>query len=353
MGVDVLRPIRRERLVGIDILKIYAIILVVLTHCYSPQFVQARYAELWIYNAVPFFLIIGAYFYSRKYCELANKSSTFFDICKNWYGKQGLLGYFKRICVPYFIFMLAQVVTLPLVGYTTVDVALLNTIKGGMGPGGYYLVVYAQLFLLAPIINRAYDKNPLASGIICFGVQFAYNSLIEYLSSVVSNASLLTDINKFVCFRFLIYFYLGVLLYRKLDDICSWHIVITLGLAIILRMLEEMLAHVGSGIYVLYSSIQGAMWCFGLVCAVVYIFRSINIYSKLLSFVSGSTLHILLFQQLYFCCVGVGRHKAYVDAPVALVGGIAVYLIFAYIKKINICGKIHLTQKRLKNTISA
>lgn len=34
--------------------------------------------------------------------------------------------------------MLAQVVVLPLVEYATVDVALLNTIKGGMGADGYY-----------------------------------------------------------------------------------------------------------------------------------------------------------------------------------------------------------------------
>lgn len=334
MMIDALRPIRRERLVGIDILKIYAIIMVVLTHCYLPQFVQARYAELWIYNAVPFFLIIGAYFYSRKYCELANGCDSFSKICKYWYGKQSLLGYFKRICVPYFIFMLAQVIVLPLVGYASVDIVLLNTIKGGMGPGGYYLVVYAQLFLLVPIVNRAYDKNPLATGLVCVGVQFAYGALIEYLSSVVANVSLLTDINKFICVRFLIYFYLGTLLYRKLDDICSWHICVVLGISIALKIFESEFVYVGGGLYSIYSLIQGAMWCFGLVCAVIYFFRRIDIKSRVLSFISGSTLHILLFQQLYFCCVGVGRHKAYIDALVALFGGVAVYVLFVYAEKI-------------------
>lgn len=57
---------RFGRLYGIDLLKIYAIIMVVLTHCWSEQFIQARYAELWIYNAVPFFIIIAAFNYSRK-----------------------------------------------------------------------------------------------------------------------------------------------------------------------------------------------------------------------------------------------------------------------------------------------
>lgn len=348
MRGDTLRPIRRERLVGIDILKIYAIIMVVLTHCYLPQFVQARYAELWIYNAVPFFLIIGAYFYSRKYCELANECDTFSKICKFWYGKQSLLGYFKRICIPYFIFMLAQVIVLPVVGYASVDVVLLNTIKGGMGAGGYYLAVYLQLFILAPIINRFYDKNPCATGLVCVGVQFVYSAAIEYLSSVVENASLLTDINKFICVRFLIYFYLGTLLYRKLDDICSWHIGVVLGMSVVLKMLDGAFAYVGGGLYLLYSPMQGALWCFGLVCAVVYIARGIYVNSRVLSFVSGSTLHILLFQQLYFCCVGVGRHKAYIDAPIALFGGIATYALFVYVRKIVVRANTILL-KRKKN----
>lgn len=339
------KPIRRERLIGIDILKIYAIIMVVLTHCYSPRFLQARHAELWIYNAVPFFLIIGAYFYSRKYCELANGCDSFKTICKYWYGKQSLFGYFKRICVPYFVFMLAQVIVLPIVGYATFDIALLNTIKGGMGAGGYYLVVYAQLFLLTPIINRAYDKNPIVTGLICGGVQFAYSRLIDYLSTVVTNVSLLTDINKYICIRFLIYFYLGILLYRKLDDIRAHHIVIVFGISMLLKIFDEAFAYVGGAVYSLYSLIQSALWCFGIVSAVVYIFRCFDINSKALSFISGSTIHILLFQQLYFCCVGVGRHKAYIDAPVALFGGIAVYAMFVCAEKmvkrrrLVICGR--------------
>ncbi len=37
---------RNERLFGVDVLKIYAIIMAVLTHCLNPLYVQARYAEL-------------------------------------------------------------------------------------------------------------------------------------------------------------------------------------------------------------------------------------------------------------------------------------------------------------------
>lgn len=341
---SVVVPIRRERLLGIDILKIYAIVMVVLTHCYQAQYVQARFAELWIYNAVPFFFIIGAFFYGRKYCELFVKHRSFSKVCRAWYGKQNFHSYFTRICIPYFVFMIAQVIVLPLVGYASFDIALLNTIKGGMGPGGYYLVVYAQLFLLVPILNRAYEQNAPLTGVVCFCVQIVWDVLLQYVLSTFDNLSILSDVNKYLCFRFLIYFYLGTLLYRELDNIRAEHIVITLGMAILLRLLGDAFASVGGAVNSLYSSLQGALWCFGLVSAVIYLFRGVTVKSKILSHLSGSTLHILLFQQLYFCCVGVGRHKAYIDAPIALIGGVIVYFVFCYANKV--VGRIKPLRKR-------
>lgn len=335
-------PQNKGRLIGIDVVKVYAIIMVVLTHCYAPEFLQARYAELWIYNAVPFFLMIGAFFYSRKYHEIAKKNTSLSSICKVWFVRKGLKAYFKRISVPYLVFMLAQVITLPLVGYATFDVALLNTVKGGMGPGGYYLVVYVQLFILSPFLNKICDDNPLRAGLICFTVQYLFAALWQYLTSISGSPALMTDINKYLVFRFLIYFYLGIILYKYYRKISAWHINATLTAATALKFLEVVVGGFSNGaISSLCSTVQGALWCFGLLTAIIYIFDRINFKGKAISFLGGTTLHILLFQQIYFCVVGVGRHKAYIDAPIALVGGVVCYLIFAAAGKIFPCVRRH------------
>lgn len=327
-------PYRNERLLGVDVLKIYAIIMVVLTHCLDPLYVQARYAELWIYNAVPFFLIIGSFFYARKFNDVYSRTSSFENTCKFWYGKKSLYSYFKRISIPYLVFMLAQVAVLPLVGYATVDVALLNTIKGGMGAGGYYLVVYAQLFLLIPFLNWLYRKNPLFTGVACFTLQYAWGEVLNYIGVVLQNQSLVTDINKYLVFRFLIYFYLGMVLYYNFGKIRAEHINGTLTAAVAMELLKIAFGGHVPPIDSAFATLQSALWCFGLVTAVTYIFKNLDFKCKWISFVGGSTLHILLFQQLYFCCVGVGRNKAYIDVPIAIIGGVIVYWVFKFAGKI-------------------
>lgn len=82
-----------------------------------------------------------------------------------------------------------------------------------------------------------------------------------------------------------------------------------------------------------FATLQSALWCFGLLVAVVYIFKNLDFKFKWISFVGGSTLHILLFQQLYFYCVGVGRNKAYIDVTIAIIGGMIVYRIFKFVGK--------------------
>lgn len=326
-------PYKGERLLGVDVIKIYAIIMVVLTHCLEPLYVQARYAELWIYNAVPFFLIIGSFFYARKYNELSVRTSDFRTLCGKWYGKKSLRSYFKRVSVPYLVFMLVQVIVLPLVGYATVDVVLLNTIKGGMGAGGYYLVVYAQLFLLVPFLNRLYRKNPALTGVICFSVQYAWDVALGYIGTALQNPSIATDINKFLVFRFLMYFYLGMVLYYNFGKIRAEHIKWILTFAVGMKLFSVAFGGKVPPIDSAHSILQSALWCFGILTAVIYIFNAFDIKGKWISFLGGSTLHILLFQQIYFCCVGTGRSKAYIDLPIALLGGILAYVLFGIAEK--------------------
>ena len=121
---------RNERLVGIDVIKVLAIVCVVLTHVALTLPVYNAWAGL----AVPSFFMIAAFANARK--------ATRMELVRprSWYNRANLAGYWWRISVPYLLMCLAEVIALPLIGYTTVDMAFLNTLKGGMGPGGYYLV---------------------------------------------------------------------------------------------------------------------------------------------------------------------------------------------------------------------
>lgn len=73
-----------KRLVGIDILKIFAIVMVVLTYTnfYAP------FPDLYMNTCVPIFMIIAAFNNSRKYSK--NK----FSRIKDWYNKKSFFGIF-------------------------------------------------------------------------------------------------------------------------------------------------------------------------------------------------------------------------------------------------------------------
>lgn len=329
---------RIKYLLGIDILKIYAIIMVVLTHCYEPAFVQSRFAEIWIYNSVPIFLIVASFSYSHKYYKIFDKASPFGKISvkslfKGWFNKTNLLRYFDRISVPYLFFMLLEVIILPLIKYTTVDVVLLNTVKGGMGAGAYYLVVYLQLFLLIPFLNALYQKHPLAALAVCFSIQYAWDIILHY-ALIGIDPAMITDINKFICFRFLLMFFAGMTLFYEFDKIRIEHIALSIAAGFMLTAAFHYIG--GTGIYAIdsvFSAVQGVCWCFGIVALFVIMLKNYNKRIWFICTVGGSTLHILLFQQLYFCCVGTARNKAYIDAPVAILCGIAIYIISKLLRK--------------------
>lgn len=321
-----------QHYVGIDVLKIYSIIMVVLTHCYAPSFVQARLLELWIYNAVPVFLIVGSFLYSRKFSAICARAQSLKDAYKVWLGKKNLTAFFKRIGIPYLFFMLLQLIVLPSVGYAPFPEVLLNTIKGGMGPGGYYLVVYLQLFLLVPLLNRLFEKSPFATVLGCLCVQVAFDVLIGYLSANVS--ALFVDINKFISVRFFVIFVCGTAIrryYRRLKSFTVAGCVLFGFFIAAVRNISGL-----TGIYAIDSAlgaIQSMFWCGGIVCMLMKIFEGMEKECALVKFIAGSTLHILLFQQLYFCCVGTARHMAYIDAPVALFGGVAAFALSKAAKK--------------------
>ena len=315
-----------RRLIGIDILKIFAIIMVVLTHTsfYAP------FGNLYLNTCVPIFILIAAFSNSRKY----NKAG--FTSIKEWYNKENFWGYFKRISIPYLFFMLLQVIILPLVGYAPFSEALLNTIKGGMGAGGYYLVVFAQLFLIFPVLIYCFKRKPLITFLVTIIIQIGIECLFHYALLPI-NEYIFTGVYKLTFFRYLLIFMLGILFFEKFKEIKTWYFIIPFVVGIALGILDGF--NIKTSIFevdLIISLIQMSSLVFGicgLVIRLCLLIKNVKV-QKVLGFISGSTLHILLFQQLYFCCVGVGESPAYLDLPVTLIGGFVIYVLWIYAEKL-------------------
>lgn len=327
MGIKIDEKTAYGRLFGIDILKIFAIAMVVLTHTnfYAP------FPDLYMNTCVPIFILIAAFNNARKF----NKNQ--FTNIQQWYNKKNFWGYFKRISMPYLFFMLMQIIVLPIVGYASFSIALLNTVKGGMGPGGYFLFVFAQLFLIFPVIMYFYRKNTKLTFSIVIIIQFLVEELFHYVL-VPANEFIFTGVYKLTLFRYLFIFTLGIFVFENFRKIKIWHGIVFLIVGIVLGILKGF--DISSNIFeidYLLNNVQMASLVFGLVVLVIHLGLYVNSgkFKNAVGFVAGSTLHILLFQQLYFCCTSVlaPNSPAWLDMIITLVGGFLIYAVWYLIEK--------------------
>ena len=130
---------------------------------------------------------------------------------------------------------------------------------------------------------------------------------------------------------------LGILFFEKFKEIKTWYFIIPFVVGIALGILDGF--NIKTSIFevdLIISLIQMSSLVFGicgLVIRLCLLIKNVKV-QKVLGFISGSTLHILLFQQLYFCCVGVGESPAYLDLPVTLIGGFVIYVLWIYAEKL-------------------
>lgn len=127
----------------IDYLKGIAIIMVLITHATSSEYIQERLLyPIWIYEAVPLFLLIQVFHAYKK------NSPSYPSFQKLW----------NRIIFP---FVLTQLVFVAYGFYAnfTRNENLFNyftnmLIVGGGGPGSYYIWIYLQFAILLPLLYK-------------------------------------------------------------------------------------------------------------------------------------------------------------------------------------------------------
>ena len=315
---------REERLVGIDIAKAIAIVFVVMTHT---ALLMPAY-RLWAGLAVPSFFMIAGFANARKatHMELMRVSA--------WWTRDNLLKYLTRVTLPYLVMCLAEVIVLPLVGYASIDMAFLNTIKGGMGPGGYFLVCFAQLFAVFPILWCAYKRKPILT--------FAAVCLIQIMVSLlfglvfIPKWQLAADVYRLLGFKYLIFTMLGIVLFDRFSRIPWWTFVATALLGLALGLVMEFVPSAFAWDRArTVEDLQLALYTFGVTGGLIVFTSNVRYRHKHnpLSVFADSTLHVLLFQQVYFCCVGDRPKYIALDIFIALIGGVCFYLAWYWVAK--------------------
>jgi peptidoglycan/LPS O-acetylase OafA/YrhL len=137
-----------------DFLKGIAIFFVLLEHSILREDLDLINSWFYIGQAVPLFLLIQAYHSTRK---LENISF------RNYYSIKSLKKVFNRVILPFIV--LQGIIILIL--YFTGQLNIKNLyFRGGYGPGSYYPFIYAQAWIILPLLVFILNKMKLQFSVI-------------------------------------------------------------------------------------------------------------------------------------------------------------------------------------------
>lgn len=138
-----------NRIEGLDFLKGLLILYVIFEHT-LPSSVAEKYFQVFPFKAVPCFFCITFFLMFCKFSRMQN----YFEAHYRW---DSFFRMFKKIFIPFFIVLLAQLIIMLITG--RFDEFQSVFLQGGVGPGSYYPWVYLQLWFLAPILYWIVDRK--------------------------------------------------------------------------------------------------------------------------------------------------------------------------------------------------
>lgn len=189
---------RVDRNHTIDFLKGICIIFVIITHYGWTDEECLRYLfPFWIDMAVPFFMAISGYVYSKSYIKHG------IDSIGNAYTYRNIYNKIVRYTVPFVIAYVIELIFFTFrdnpYGIDGIESIIINFIDGGIGPGSYYYPVMLQLVFSFPLIFFAIRKYDFKGLIGCW----VANGIFE----VLQRAYGLGDIT----YRLLLYRYIFII----------------------------------------------------------------------------------------------------------------------------------------------
>lgn len=186
------------RLVSLDILKAFAAMAVIVNHISWTGISKTVFLyRFWISPAVPIFITITAFLYSRT------MEKTGFVL---WYSKKNFYRFAKRF-VPAALLILVFEFCIEVLHREIRIVDFIRSILVGglLGPGGYYVSILLQLIIIFPFVFKLARWKPL------FG--FVFIILLNICYELIPTAIVTDPLYRILIFRYSVSIYLGIILY--------------------------------------------------------------------------------------------------------------------------------------------
>jgi len=184
------------RIHSLDLIKGICIIFVIITHYdWNDQERAAYLFPFWIEMAVPIFMIISGFVYSKSFD--ANKIVSI----ENAYAFPNIYKKVMRFTIPFIIAFLIEEIAIVMSGTASITIfeIIFSFLKGGVGPGSYYYPIMIQFIFVFPVIYFIIKRHDFNGVIICGIINFVY----ELLKSAYS-------MNE-ECYRLLVFRYILVI----------------------------------------------------------------------------------------------------------------------------------------------
>ena len=276
----------------------------------------------WINMAVPAFMVISGYVYTKSYLK---KEIVNFE---GMYKKTILIEKIVRYTFPFFLVYIVEAAAR--IYMHQLDLNLLEIIfdflRGGAGHGGYYYPIMLQFIFCFPIIYGIINYNAERGLFICLGINFVYE--------VIQRAYSMNE----ECYRLLIFRYFFLISYgcylalrkKKLQRI---YYVIGIAVGILYIVLVQ---YMGVTPFItIYWSGTSFIACLWFLPVINIIIQNGKFISRPLETLGKASYNIFLMQKLYYgggaaliyARVGNRVVQFIISLLICLVFGIAFYYI--------------------------
>lgn len=288
----------KKRLWQFDYLKAISICLVIITHItYRTKPPVNVLFPYFIDMAVPIFMIISG-FLNTKSCEERKKVTI-----REWFQWKQFFRKVKSIYLPFIIIWVVEIVFILLIQKETMNIkdVIYGLLTGGRGPGSYYTPILLQFVVIFPFIDILLRRKPMLGSAMLLLVQLLLEIGTQYLQIPV-------DIYRLLVFRYLIFIWLGIMLYRYGTQFKRrWVLLLGVmgGSYIFMVVYAGYVPHIFK--YWTGTSMPTAMWAIFLVVVITkYLRRLPGKLDMAVRKIGESTYYIFLVQMVYYA-FGIGN----------------------------------------------
>lgn len=276
-----------------DILKMISIFFVIFTHVEWMRGGEDEWIPIFpflIDMAVPIFMIITGYMTYKSYKDW--RFSKMYD-CKRLTKK------LVRYIFPYLLVFIVEVVVTAILknGKISVLQILYQFVRGGKGPGGYYVPILVQCLVLLPVLVCIMRKYKNLGLVICF----ILNLIFEILKTVLGIS---VGVYRLISFRYIFLLALGMWLFQIEKEKVSTKRIISLavsfavGVGYIILFCLKLNTHLL--IFNYWQSVT--MMCGFYIFPIIFLFRKLTFgfSTKRRIIIGEASYHIFLFQKIWF-----------------------------------------------------